>query len=98
MGVFGPHPHHPPVPSARTDHSRSHRKAAVRCRRWQLFPCGPAAQNFIESRADPSTPRWIPEKSAEFRNKALRELILYHLITQLATSVRMSLLDVHSIH
>ncbi|KAJ7602404.1 hypothetical protein DFH06DRAFT_951514, partial [Mycena polygramma] len=40
--------------------------------------CFLAAQNFIESRADPSTPRWIPERSAEFRNKALRELVLYH--------------------
>ncbi|KAJ7447814.1 hypothetical protein FB451DRAFT_990315, partial [Mycena latifolia] len=44
--------------------------------------CFLAAQNFIEHQADPGVPSWIPEMSAQFRNKALREVVLYHLVTQ----------------
>ncbi|KAJ7736708.1 hypothetical protein DFH07DRAFT_697810, partial [Mycena maculata] len=42
--------------------------------------CFIAAQNFLESIADSTLLRWVQERAMEFWDKALRELILYHLI------------------
>ncbi|KAJ7123891.1 hypothetical protein C8R43DRAFT_840170, partial [Mycena crocata] len=41
--------------------------------------CGVAALNFVERKLDPEVGTWSTEMSPFFRNRALRDLILYHV-------------------
>lgn len=43
--------------------------------------CGIAALNFVETHVDPSTSSWTDATSTLHRNTALRNLIMYHLIS-----------------
>lgn len=42
--------------------------------------CGVASINFIEFRVDPTAPRWSSDVSDAFRNKHLRDLVVYYCI------------------
>ncbi|KAJ6452558.1 hypothetical protein C8R47DRAFT_998072, partial [Mycena vitilis] len=48
--------------------------------------CGVAALNFIETRIDPSVPRWLAKDSALFRDKFLQDILLYHLLARRKTT------------
>jgi hypothetical protein len=41
--------------------------------------CGLASLNFVEIDMDPTAPKWTNSDSAFFRDRALRDLVVYHL-------------------
>ncbi|KAJ7163676.1 hypothetical protein C8R46DRAFT_901901 [Mycena filopes] len=49
--------------------------------------CGIAATNFVEHRAGLGIPRWHAAQSAQFRDKFLRDIILYHVIARAKPTV-----------
>ena len=47
--------------------------------------CGLAAYNFAERHLDPNTPSWTGQHSQLFRDRALRDLLLYHFTAKEAS-------------
>ncbi len=44
--------------------------------------CGISAYNFVETRVRPDVPQWDPLFSRSFRDTLLRDLLVYHNISQ----------------